>query len=64
MDETREFLYQRQIQKERGESYDDRFSLEETVVAKARAIRLFYLALIDEGFSEQDSLLIISNVPV
>lgn len=64
MDETREFLYRRQIQKERGEGYDDGASPEEMIVAKARAVRCFYLALIDEGFSEQDSLLIISNVPV
>lgn len=64
MDETREILYQRQIQKERGESYDNGASPEEMIVAKARAIRLFHEALVSQGFSEQDSLLIIINVPV
>lgn len=64
MDETREFLYQKQIRKERGENYDEGVSLEDAIVAKARSIRFFYLALINEGFSEQVSLLIISRVPV
>lgn len=64
MDETRAILYQRQIRKERGENYDEEVSLEDAIVAKAKAVRFFYLALINEGFSEQDSLLIISNVPV
>lgn len=64
MDETREILYQRQIQKERGEYDDDRASLEDIVAAKARAVRVFYIALINEGFSDQDALLIVSNIPV
>jgi|CXWL01.1.fsa_nt_gi hypothetical protein len=64
MDETREILYQRQIRKERGEYDDDRDSLEDIVMAKARAVRVFYIALINEGFSDQDALLIVSNISV
>lgn len=65
MDETREFVYQKQIQRQRGEYPDeDGVSSEEVIVGKARAVRYFYLALVNEGFSEQDALKIIVSVPV
>jgi hypothetical protein len=64
LDETREILYQRQMQKERGENHDDDISTEDLIAGKARTIRFFYLSLISEGFSEQEALLIVSRVPV
>lgn len=65
MDETREILFQRKVQRERGEyPAENGASLEEAIVSKARAIRYFYLALVNEGFSEQDALKIIVSVPV
>lgn len=64
VDETREVLYQKKVQRERGEYPEDGTSLEEVIVGKARAVRYFYLALVREGFSEQDALKIIISVPV
>lgn len=61
MDETREILFQKNIRKERGE-YDEDLPMEEAIIIRARAIRLFYIALIGEGFSEQDALKIVSKV--
>lgn len=62
-DETRESLFQKSVRRERGE-YEDDLSMEETIIARARAIRLFYIALVGEGFSEQDALKIISKAPI
>lgn len=64
MDETREILFQRQAQRGRGEYVDEGMSLDDVIQGKARAIRLFYMALLTEGFSEQEALQIIVSVPV
>jgi len=64
LDETREVLYRRQIRKERGEDDEDDVSIEDLIAGKARAIRFFYVSLLNEGFSEQEALLIVSRVPV
>ena len=64
MDETREIMYQRQRQRERGEYPDARISIENTVQEKAKIIRLFYIALLTEGFSEQEALNILVQAPV
>ena len=63
MDETREILFQKNIRRERGEC-EDELPMEEMIIARARAIRLFYAALIGEGFSEQEALKIISQIPI
>lgn len=62
-DETREFLYQQRRQ-QRGEYVGESIPVEEVLVHKARIIRLFYQALIREGFSEQIALHIIINSPL
>lgn len=65
MDETREILFQRQVQRARGEYVVNAgLSLDDVAQGKARAIRLFYMALLTEGFSEQEALQIIVSVPV
>lgn len=65
MDETREILYQRRLQRERGEyPIEDGTQLEEMLIGRASAIRCFYLALVREGFSEEDALKIIISAPV
>mgnify|MGYP001611921830 FL=1 len=64
MDETREIMYQRQRQRERGEYPDAGISIENTVQEKAKIIRLFYIALLTEGFSEQEALNILVQAPV
>ena len=64
MDETREILFQRQVQRGRGEHFDDGMSLEEMLVNKAKAVRIFYEALLSNGFSEQAALQIVVNNPI
>lgn len=64
MDETREILFQRQVQRGRGEYVDDGMSLEEMLVNRAKAVRVFYEALLNNGFSEQAALQIVVNSPI
>lgn len=64
MDQTREILFQRKMQRDRGEYFDERTTMEDMVQEKAKTIRLFYIALLTEGFSEQDALQIIVQIPV
>lgn len=64
MDETREALFQQKIKRERGEYPDDGTTVWESIQLKARIIRYFYASLVSEGFSEEEALRIVTNVPV
>lgn len=64
MDETREIALEIRRRRERGDYEQGVEELNEAICGRARALRVFYEALLQEGFAPQDAVYLVAKVAI